>query len=781
MASWMTRDVTLGGMVLILVTAFVLAGCSGSGGGGTTASGGSAIVLETSFQGYPSAPGATLPSVYRNEVLLLTFSTPLDAAILGGFETDPLTGQPVVYQGISSSSLIGVQYHVWNDQLGASAALQLWDDSTGLQFNQVYVGRSVADPRIIVIDPKVPDGNVFGVPASLGFLASTQFDVFIPAGSGLSSGGTSVPTFGAQPPVAVPAFTGSPTTSTIFRTGVAFTPDAVPPTVVEVTTLTLNGADPALTSIPDDDTVRVTFSEPVDLSTINPQSNMMVRNLTVVTTADPSGVLVPMNQTTDAINRVFFLTPVPSFGAGPYQIQVSVGANTDPVDDIKDLPAGANATQNSLANSLTRVFTTIINPGANTAASIGEDFSDNVRQDLGFTPRYNDAAWNDGGSGMLTGKTISGTAQPSVGLGTRIQYAIQPAAPVNPATGSLGVFFAPFDDNATNNLGGTINPQGGSHTQLLYNANNTDLPDFLTNSIELVEWGANQGLGNAFTYNNFRMLLSATTARAYGTSPIGLLTIYNQNFDFDNPQNAWINPTGHPANAAGFGLNEAPIEVVAQSAYVITAFASTYVPFPAFNPLFDFDGAQGRTEPSAISGSSAEAPNVVVDIDIQPPVNPSNNFILGTFPTSPTPARRVTAASLATLGNFTDAVIYWMRFTAVDKNSSARSSMLDLGVVAQDADYGALQIIPDISAQPAGTVVVVKIEAADAVLNGEPTVGGSGPTGLVTYIDRNGVTDPNAVDMMDGRRFFRITFEFESNTSTNLSPFIDGWILGYEF
>lgn len=775
MASRMTRDFTLGGLVLILAAAIALSGCGGGGGGGGGTVSSSSQIVQTSFQGFPSAPGAGLPNVFRNEVLKVTFGQALDSTSFGGFEMDGLTGTPVVYQGVSSSSLAGVQYHVYLDQVGASAAFQLWDDSTGLQYSQVLIGRSVLDPRVLVVDPKVPQGNIFGVATALGFLPSTQFDVFIPAGSALTAGGGSVPTFGATPPVTIPNFSPSPATSSIFQTGVAFTPDTVPPTVDEVTTLSLNGLDPAVNPIPDDDTVRITFSEPVDMATINPQANMLIRNLSVVTTADPNGVLVPMNQTTDAINRVFFLTPVPSFGAGPYQIRVSVGTNLDPADAIKDLPAGVIASQNSLANSLTRVFTTIPNPGANTAASITEDFSTTTSQDPNFTPRYNPAPWNDSGSGLLTGIAISGTAQPGQPLGSRIQYSIQPQTPP-----PLAGYFSPFDDNNLNNLAG-VNPNGGSHTQLLYNANTTDLPNYLTNSIELVEWGANLGIGNAATYNNFRMLLGATTARSYGTAPIGLFTLYNQNFDFDNPQNAWINPTTHPTNAPGFSPNESPIEVVSQSVYVVPILASTFVPFPALNPLFDFDGVQGRTEPSAISGSSAEEPNVVVDVDIQPPVLPSNNFVFGTGANAPNPARRIFGASLSTLSASGDNVTYWARFTVVDKNSSARSIMLDLGVAAQDADYGVLQVIPDMSAQPVGTVLEVKLEAADAVLNGEPTVGGAGPTGVLTYINRNGVIDPSAVDGMDGRRFFRITFEFESNTTTNLSPFVDGWILGYEF
>ena len=143
--------------------------------------------------------------------------------------------------------------------------------------------------------------------------------------------------------------------------------------------------------------------------------------------------------------------------------------------------------------------------------------------------------------------------------------------------------------------------------------------------------------------------------------------MYDVNYDFDNPQNAWINPAGN---------NEDSITVVAPQPYALPASAGGFVPFPIFDIAFDFDTR--RSELAALSGVLG-APDLVFDIDVPPPVPVTGNFVTGSFPTMPLPLRRLNGASGAQLSFNGDAVVHAMRFTFVDKNSSAQTVFLDSG------------------------------------------------------------------------------------------------------
>jgi hypothetical protein len=775
----------------VTVAAFSFAGCGGGGGGDGGGGGGAPAVTFTSFQGSPSSPGGAVPPTFRNEALLFKFSSALDPNIFGGFVTPAGNPTPTAFPALSSTSVGGVFYNAYVDQAAARNAVQIYDNTTLAQVTNVVIGRSVSDPTMLVINPVIGAGNSFGIPQSLGFGPATQFDIFVPAGSALTAGGNSVAPFGALPPVAVPPFSPQPPPATLFVTGAGFAPDTVPPTVVEVTTVFLNGANPVGMSIPANDTIRVTFSEPVDIGTVNLQKNVIIRNTSVTTTTDPLGVIVPVTQTSDVTGTVFFFAPQPSYGAGPYQIRVEVGTNASSADDIRDLPSGANNSQNSLANSTTVTFTTVSAPGEPTTATLNEVFESNTTQDTTFPGRYNLARWNQNNSGKLEGVLISGSAQPGQPKGTRTQFPVVPNGPFNPATPNTPTpFFSPFDDNGVNNIHGpgnpppvsTVNPNGGSHSQFLYLAAQglpfPELPQGLSDSIELVEWGQQLpgSALNPFSYNGFTMKLSHTTADASSAGSLGLQTNYFLNFDFDNPQNEFILPTTHPG---GLPLNETPITVCPTQVYTVPALASSFVPFPNLNPLFDFDDG-GRTE--ANTASILVQPSIVIDVDIPPVVQPSFNFVLGNFPTSPNPFRRLTGASGSALANRADNVCYHMRFTVVSRNSSARTTFYDLGTLAANANYNSLTLVPDISTRPAGTTIIVRGEAADGTMGGNPiTVGGTAPSGLRVIYGPSGTFSPTALDALDTRRFCRFLVEFEANTQTNVSPSIDGFILGYSF
>jgi hypothetical protein len=90
-------------------------------------------------------------------------------------------------------------------------------------------------------------------------------------------------------------------------------------------------------------------------------------------------------------------------------------------------------------------------------------------------------------------------------------------------------------------------------------------------------------------------------------------------------------------------------------------------------------------------------------------------------------------------------------------------------------NYLNLDIFPTINTLPAGTFVTIKVQGANAIMGTTPQ---TGDTGLRTYITRNGVIQQAELDALDGRRFFRVQF---ANTTNNVVPFINGFLLGYSF
>ncbi|HGY91662.1 MAG TPA: hypothetical protein ENK43_10880 [Planctomycetes bacterium] len=749
------------------------------------------MVLSTSFPGFPAAAGAGLSPIFRDEVLLLTLDRAVDTTILGGLVTDG-TGQLQSFIGVSSGATAGVPYHAFVDQLAAQQAFQVLNDAQGAAATPYagVLGISTIDSNTLVFDPHVSPGNPFGLVPRAGFEANTQYDIFIPAGTALTAGGLPVGPFGGPPPQPVPPFTSpTPSVGTVFLSGPGFVPDTTPPSVVSVTTqfLSQNGL-PNSTPIPHDDTIIVTFSEPVDPNSIDLVSNLVIRNTTLTTTASPMGVIVPVTQVSDAEGVIYSFTPT-SFGPGPYTIRVEVGTNQNPANSILDLPAGSTGSQNALANSLVVEFTTESAPGQAAAASVAESFDSTAQQDSGFMPRYNPAEWNQvsgatgSPTGQLRGEALSGSPfGPS--LGTRQQFSFQPqgavpSIPVNCNTPTCP-YTSPFDTDV-HNLGFSANPMGGSHLMSLYLANGNELPAQLADSIELFEWAAPAGIASAISYPGFQMQMSHTTAEANFPSSFGLMSPYAVNFDFDNPQNEWLMPQAHPS-PINPNLNEAPVLVIPSTTYTVGQFTpiGAFVPYPPLAIPFDFDN--NRMEPS-MTGAFV-SPNLIVDIDIPPPVlevNGNHNVVVGANADSPFPVRRLVGPSLAQPGVsglpfLQDAARYHGRFTTVNKNSSARTVFIDVGATTMNPDYTTLSIFPPIANRPPGTAITVRIEGADMVNSNM----GVGSTGTLTYVTRNGVVQSDQLDLLDGKRFVRVTFEFESDVTNNVVPFINSFLLGYD-
>jgi hypothetical protein len=291
-----------------------------------------------------------------------------------------------------------------------------------------------------------------------------------------------------------------------------------------------------------------------------------------------------------------------SFGSGPFTIHVEVvGGNAIAASNaIKDLPSGTSGTQNTLENSLSLNFTTAFTPGQQVNSTIFEGFEDNLKQDTGFLPRFEQAEWNQAlppltNSGQLRGLQINGAPFPVTSLGTgngkRTQTQFTPNGQIPNPPGACGtplcLFNAPFDTNVQN-IG--VNPNGGSHLQLMYLSNNTEVPQNKGSSIELLEWGTTSNVASPVTYPGFRMLMGHTSFDATTMTSIGLTNIYSSNFEFNNPQNDFLNPTAHP-DPTNMNPLESPITVIPPTTYAVANFtlAGQFIPYPFLNLVFDFD------------------------------------------------------------------------------------------------------------------------------------------------------------------------------------------------
>ncbi len=193
--------------------------------------------------------------------------------------------------------------------------------------------------------------------------------------------------------------------------------------------------------------------------------------------------------------------------------------------------------------------------------------------------------------------------------------------------------------------------------------------------------------------------------------------------------------------------------------------------FPTRSPLLYLRSKRQAVIPL---GGRSSRPTLVGDLAVAPPVQPSFNLVEGSWPTSPIPVRRLIGASGAGLSTYMDPVSYRMRFTFVPKNSSAQTLFHDMGPGFTTINWSSLQLMPSLSNQPGGTITRVYIEGAPA-LSGQQPVGGSG---WQEYIDHFGVVQPAALTALGNARFVRLRFEFEANTTSNMSPALEGFLLG---
>ena len=812
MSCILLRRAAVKALAFLALASIALTACGGGGGGAGGGGQQVAQVADTSFQGHPIVGGGGLVPVLLDEALEITFGGPIDAGIFGGFFTELGATTPTVFTAGRPGNLmtVPVPYFAYNDQVGARNALMIFDDvGSGIISHPGLIGRHATRPDVIVFDPNVTPNitAIFGGSISQGFIPNRQYDVFIPAASGLLVGGQSVATFGSRPPQTIPAPTISPQVSTLFMTGAGFLPRSAPE-VVEVTSMTLDlvGGNPAIDAIPFDDVLIVRFSQAVDPTTVNAQVNIVTQNTDVVNTQQPNGIVVPSTITFDATLTEMRITPAPHFGGGPFQIRVRI-TKFDPDDatvagnNILGLPQGGAAEQLPLEGTVPMgnqsvvvsetIFMTIMEPGVPVVSSITEGFDNTMQLDADFVGEFNNAEW--AGIDMTTllptsqlrALTIDGTPfAPDLGflaVGMRRQFSINcPGTPNsgNPfCTTAKCSYSSPFDDNLINN---GLNPNGGSHLQLVYLTINgsAELPIGTRDAFELVEWTPANLTASPVTYNGFTLRCGATSANPTGgTNPqalVGLTTTYNDNFDMDNPQNEWIQPFSHPS-LAGLPANESPITVFGPAPFTVSTLNGVFIPYPRFP--FGFDYNDDVMEPQMTTGINIR-PNVIFDFEVPAPhiTDPVTMFVnvsIGTNEVIPTPFRRAIGAPGASNAIAIDAVKYDARLTLAKKNSSVESAPYDTGQL--DPSFTAFDVSPAVSSRPPNTRIKVDLRSSDVIADGD--VSGS----YATYIDLNGVIDPSVLTGLAGGQFLQARISFEADLLTNTVPFLDGFVIGYSF
>lgn len=755
-------------LTLVLGGALLLSSCGGGSGG--SGSGGSGNLVGVSFVGFPTQPstganpGVPLPTLFRDEVLEFTFDGPIDDGIMGGFLTDP-AGEPIPFTGLAPNSSGTVSFFAYREQSVARSAVEIRENmAVGPLLSSYIVGRSVTNPRKLVVSPRVSASNSFGLPGSVGMSPMTEYTFRFPANSPITVGGNSITPFGLNPlslPVATPQFSPAPGLSLVWFVGGSFSPDPEPPSIISITS-TATQAGTSADPIPPDSEIEVTFSKVIDATSIDPVRNLLVQNLDVTTGGQPTIVPGPIEILERDNRTIVSFSPEPTFGPGVnattgYTIRVRVGTfGVMSVPQILGQPNGNPPQQLAVPNSLERFFVTAPCSTCLGATSLVETFENSFNRDTTVIAPVNEALWGDPSepnAGLfatpISGGPLTGfPAAAPTDIGTRSQFECLPTPLAAPPLG----LFSPFDDNGTFNLGMTVNPNGGSHIMHLYPS--ADIGN-MTDSVELIEWGpvnnialAPSGPTTPNTYPSYQAWCGQTSIAApknAGTGN-GMSSAYPTNYNI---------PTLQAADPAGFGgvdVSGGP------SSYMIPINTfRTFYPFPIFVTPFDYQGGLAMT-------------NLLFEQNIEPGMQTAN---FNRFrATANVPQRRILGAPLsvqttggvmpvATIGGYD---IYNMRFTFVSVASSAQSTFYDSGVPTPD--YLNLILSPSPVNQPAGTEALWEIQGASAI--------SPAPLGLTPWLTywsgspSTGSFTNSAINAIDGKRFVRFRVAMRSNHITNM-------------
>lgn len=841
MSRMRTRISSISLMIAFMLSPVLFVACGGGGSGG----GGNANVLSSvsaivGGTGTSNLPG--LSTVLRDGAIEFVFGGNIDDGIFDdgvndGFVTDGTN--PTVFNGLRTldnfASTVNVPYFAYRNQAAARNALQILDD--GNPFGTSHpgiIGRHATKLNTLVYDPNVTQNlaMLFGMTLSTGLAADTQYDIFIPLNSGIRIDGQPFQTFGSRPPVAPPTSANQTADPMVFRTGPGFLSRPAPQ-VAEITSQHLIDVqgNPASTPIPFNDVLIVRFTESVDPSTVDSLFNLIVRNNDVVVgsptlpNGDPRpGIIVPATIVADAAQREYRITPSPSFGGGPFEIQLSINRfdSSIPSEDrknLKGLPQGAAGIPLPLQGLTpaqpgeifppdgiviaSAVFTTVVQAGEPTVASFIEGFDDTTQFAAATAPAplggiENVAEWagidlNTGeATSQLRGLPIDGTPiAPALGVlnpGRRVQFALQPPGVVNNLNTfcmtPLCTYASPFDDDLINN---GIAPNGGGRLQAIYITTGAggpttgQLPVGLTDTFELVEWSAPAMVASPVTYNGFQIRAGHTTRNPINSSATtGLDSAWDRNYDLDNPQNEFILPAAHPTVDANFNFTPsmAPILSFGPAPYFtgVVTLNGTFIPYPRLTMPFDYRDAQTGTQVDVNAG--LVRPNAVFEYIVPEPhnTNPGNMFVnvaIGTNSVLPVPFRRNFGRGNSTISAAKDPVEHHMRFTLAKQNSIATSRFYDTSQT--NPTFTAFEVSPGVLDRPANTRIKIELASKNssaAVVN---------ESDWETFVDLNGVVFNSALTNVSGRRFLKARFTFSADLLTNTVPFVDGFVAGFSF
>jgi hypothetical protein len=497
----------------------------------------------------------------------------------------------------------------------------------------------------------------------------------------------------------------------------------------------------ASTGLVDEDAlIRLEFSEPIDIDSMDPTSTVLVTRVRVNESV-PGSIRIDPN---DRTGRVFQFVPSLGFGSDlangtGWEVQVTLVGDdpaTPAIEGIRDL-AG-----NPLKRGVTLpVFTTRFVPGKQSASIVTETFANQLRMDP--VTVADGGEWNTVEKGVLA--SGAATTYPDAD----VSYWL------NPPAGVTVVFTRQNDPIVTDTAqpGCVAARPTGSRGQFLF------VPADVGERAAIVSMGWGPSSNALFGSSH-----AEVTLRLGHTSSTALVADFASNVNVGNPVQVYkgpytiqqaknIQPTDLPLTN---GVSrDPPAPPPAQPPWGVP---KGYCAWPAFTTPFEWNGLN----------------NLVFDAACLP--GPTCQIIRGSFVAggTPFPNRRAIGADYqGGTATFTvDSVVLDMRISKRRRTTYATSLWYE---VAGDGAQFAAPIVSPVG-QPGGVVVSIELEGAP----GKPDPlqpGGFVPnTALSTgWVP---VTDVSAID---GHRFFRFRVSMATSLSTGQGARITSIQFPYRF
>jgi hypothetical protein len=492
--------------------------------------------------------------------------------------------------------------------------------------------------------------------------------------------------------------------------------------------------------VDEDAVIRLEFSEPIDIASLDPSSTVLV---TRVRLNEPVPGFIRLDAN-DRTARIFEF--VPSFGFGSdldneagWDVQVILVGDdptTPAIEGIRDL-AG-----NPLKRGYTSpVFRTRFVAGKKSASVISETFSNQLRMDP--VTVTDGGEWNTLERGALLGGAA--TSYPDAD----VCYWLNPPAGVT-------VTFTRQNDPIvadTAQAGCVASRPTGSRGQFLF------VPADVGERAAIVSmgWGPSSNATFGSSHQEITLRLGHTSSTALVADFASNINVGNPvqvyKGPYDIPQVKNIQPTDLPLTN---GVSrDPPAPPPAQPPWGVP---KGYWPWPAFTTPFEWNGTN----------------NLVFDAACLP--GPTCQIIRGSFVpgATPFPNRRAIGADYqgGTATFAVDPVILDMRIQKRRRTTYATSLWYELP--SESAQFGAPIVSP--VAQPGGVVVSVELEGApgkaDPVNPGGQIPNTALATGWVPVTD---------VSTIDGHRFFRFRVSMVSNLNTGQSARVTSIQFPYQF